>query len=727
MQVEKVDVLRLMEERSQYVIPIYQRAYSWTKKNWQRIFDDFLTIGEKEDTEAQHYLGSIVYYVERPRRHASPGIYHLIDGQQRLTTIITLVLSLYNFFKATRRYDSEVIEKMIEEFLFNRISTEEDKRKLILSKRDDVVFNKLIKNLNLSEQDKKKELYQCYQFFVNEIKEENVDWLYRGLYRLSLVAIELEQNIDDPQLVFETINSTGQLLTDAEKIKNWLFMWLPKNEQKKIHEKIWEPMEEEFGDKFNEDFSLFVWRYLILKNGRGKKRRVYEDFKEHTIRVADIAGKIKLIKEIQVFSQYYLNIALGKEQDRDLHKAFQCCLDIKIPQAYPLFLGLYDDYQKEIINRSEFLLILDYIESFIIRKVLFTGRKEGFNQVFASLYSKINKNRYIISFKSEITKLSGKNKFRNNDQFLEDFTSNHIIQDVRNYILRRMEEELDRNRERLIPPRLTVEHIMPQEIENSNDWKEMIGEDWERIHNKYLNTIGNLTLTGYNSEYGNRSFQYKKEHQNGFNHSPLRLNDFLKIIDYWNVDTITKRAEILSQTAKNIWKYPHIDNQEATELSLNEKDSTLSASQKKHLDFWKRFQDYSKTRQRGTELSYEKAILNPRCSLVIPNHKIKGALVVLLRYLKGNHKNRFGAEIYIPSKKTLFHQMFQNREYFESFVKEEIQWQELKEKRASRILCVSDVENIDDKSKQEIYFEWLMKTSEQLYRAFNETKKAFLV
>ncbi|GAA7590580.1 hypothetical protein VN0011_13380 [Helicobacter pylori] len=369
-----------------------------------------------------------------------------------------------------------------------------------------------------------------------------------------IVWIALKKEKDNPQLIFESMNSKGIELTQTDLIRNYIVMETEDEKQEDFYNQYWRAMEEDF--KQNEKlFDRFVKHYLTIKIGKTpNEKRVHEAFKDYRqkkgIEIED------LLKDLQKYCGYFCQIAFKKEADKDLNKALSFLVDLEMDVVYPLLLELYSDYKDGVLSKQDFIPIIDLTESYICRRAVCALGTNSLNKVFPFVTKKINKDQYLESIKVHFGYLTEKQRFPNNDEFKEHFiTIDFYHFQKREYFLERL-ENFER-KERVYAHEYTTEHIMPQTLEE--EWERDLGENFQAIHDKYLHTIGNLTLTGYNKEYNNKPFKEKRDMEKGFKQSPLRLNQGLRDLEVFGEEQIKKRANDLADWALKIWTYPKLD------------------------------------------------------------------------------------------------------------------------------------------------------------------------
>lgn len=324
--------------------------------------------------------------------------------------------------------------------------------------------------------------------------------------------------------------------------------------QEDFYNQYWRAMEEDF--KQNETlFNQFVRHYLTIKIGKiPNEKRVYEAFKDY--RQKEGIGIEDLLKDLKKYCGYFCQIAFKKEADKDLNKALSFLVDLEMDVVYPLLLELYSDYSDGVLSNRDFIPIIDLIESYICRRAVCGLGTNSLNKVFPFVTKKINKDQYLESIKVYFGYLTEKQRFPNNDEFKEHFITIDFYRfKKKKYFFERL-EKFD-TEEPVDTQKCTIEHIMPQTL--TEEWKRDLGENFQAIHDKYLHTIGNLTLTGYNQEYSNNSFQKKRDMEKGFKQSPLRLNQSLKDLEPFGEEKIKKRANDLADWALKIWTYPKLD------------------------------------------------------------------------------------------------------------------------------------------------------------------------
>lgn len=566
MKADETKLLKFMNGPKQLVIPIYQRTYSWTLKECRQLWEDIIKAGNDEKI-ASHFLGSIVYVEKGLYQISTIPKLLLIDGQQRLTTISLLLSALTKVLKSPINEMSS--DKLKNYYLINRDEEKEKRYKLILTKSDKETLFKIIDHKELSDEDSQR-IIENYEFFAEQISRRDIEEALRGLNKLVIIDVSLDRERDNPQLIFESLNSTGLELTQADLIRNFILMGLEKQEQDNLYNDYWSLMEKSFGyARYSALFDRFMRDYLTIKTGKIPNiKDVYSAFKLYAQKFEEI--KV-LVADIYKYSKYFVDIALEKEADNEIKVVFSDINILKVDVSYPFLLQIYEDYKQERITKEGFIQILRYIESYVFRRAICGIPTNSLNKTFANLYKEIKSENYLESFKAALLLKDSYRRFPRDEEFKEQL----IIKDVynfrsRNYLLRKLENH---NRKELANVEsYTIEHIMPQNENLSDAWKQELGENWKEIRDKYLNTIGNLTLTGYNSELSDNPFKKKRDIEGGFSDSPIRLNQSLAKLEHWNEKEILKRAKILSDLAVQIWNRPNLDQETLNNYKAIEKE-----------------------------------------------------------------------------------------------------------------------------------------------------------
>jgi uncharacterized protein with ParB-like and HNH nuclease domain/predicted transport protein len=565
MKATEAKFLDFLRKSPQFVIPIYQRTYSWTEKECRQLWDDIMRTGGNGDISA-HFIGSIVYIEKGLSNLTSQEPMLVIDGQQRLTTVTLLIAALAKALGETEPVDGFSPRKLRNYYLQNPEEAGERRYKLLLSQTDKA---SLIAIVGDGEQPKDPSLRVTENFALFESwiagRKGDLAAVCKGLAKLVVVDIALNRTQDNPQLIFESMNSTGRELSQADLIRNFILMGLEPQLQTRLYEQFWRPMEVDFGQEaYGIHFDDFMRHYLTVKTGEIPNiREVYEAFKKHArSSVAAQAGVEALVKDLREFARYFCAMALGAETDSDLRLAFQDLRELKVDVAYPFLLELYRDYATGVLSRTDFVSAVRLVESYVFRRAICAIPTNSMNKTFATFTKALKKDRYFESIQAHFLGLPSYRRFPGNNEFRRDLQARDLYNfRSRSYWLRRLENH--GRKERVPVDEYTIEHILPQ---SDNDpekvpayWRDALGSDWRRIWDQYRHTLGNLTLTGYNSEYSNRPFADKRDMEGGFKDSPLKLNVGLGQIDQWNENAITARAGRLAGIAVDVWIAPKLE------------------------------------------------------------------------------------------------------------------------------------------------------------------------
>jgi uncharacterized protein with ParB-like and HNH nuclease domain/predicted transport protein len=561
MKATEAKLLAFLQKSPQFIIPIYQRTYSWTDKQCRQLWDDILRAGST-DAVAVHFIGSIVY-VEQGLgtvTHQAPLL--VIDGQQRLTTVSLLIEALARALGDDEPVDGFSAVKMRHYYLTNQLEIGDRYFKLLLSQTDNASLKSIIKHTE-PPQTPSLRVTQNFELFTDLLNGQKSDLapICRGLAKLVVVDIALSREQDNPQLIFESMNSTGKELSQADLIRNFILMGLEPALQTRLYETYWRPMELDFGQEaYGTQFDSFMRHYLTVRTGEiPREREVYEAFKDcaRTTPVQD-AGIEALVQDIRAFARYFCALALDREQDATLRPAFHDLRELKVDVAYPFLLELYHDYAAGTLSAADFAGAVRLVESYVFRRAICTIPTNSMNKTFGTFGKALKKDRYLESIHAHFLTLPSYRRFPNEDEFHRDLQTRDLYNfRSRSYWLRKLENH-DR-KERVPVDEYTIEHILPQNPELSSAWRQSLGPDWQRVQQQWLHTLGNLTLTGYNAEYSDRPFTEKRDMAGGFKESPLKLNAGLGQINAWNEDAIQERARRLATVALAVWTAPTLD------------------------------------------------------------------------------------------------------------------------------------------------------------------------
>lgn len=543
--------------KKRHIVPVYQRNYDWKKDNCKQLFDDLVRVAK--EGKHMHFFGSIV--------SASAGTgnredFLLIDGQQRVTTINLIMAAIVNLLKEGKvTTDDEDLCGFIEEtYLINK----RDKgRKVRLKpvKNDCTAFDAIIAG-DAKLFDHKSNVTSNYLYFYERIQEDEitVKELSDAIDKPQIINIFLEAD-DNPQLIFESLNSTGLALTEGDKIRNYILMAIDAADQEDYYDRYWNVIEKNTGYMVSE----FVRDYLSVKQGRiPSMKDVYVQFKRY---VSDSREPItEILGDLLDYSEYYRQIIHSDTPHKTANAVLRRLNVLDMSVTYPYLLALFKYADDDKLPVEEVVSVLSCIETYIFRRLIAGIPTNALNKIFLNLHKEALRLKTADIPYSEIVVFilqnrSGSGKFPNDEEFRQAFLTKNIYAMTsknKQYIFDRLENGNNNERANVIKnmddKTWTVEHIMPQTL--NKEWKIDLGDNWQSTHEKWLNTIANLTLTGYNSKYSNRPFAVKRDTEDGFKDSGLRINKYVSECDTWGENELSHRQELLWNKAKKLWEYP---------------------------------------------------------------------------------------------------------------------------------------------------------------------------
>jgi len=558
MKATEARLLDFLRKSPQFVIPVYQRTYSWTELECLQLWDDIVRTGT-DDAISAHFVGSVVYIEKGPYQVTGQSPLMVIDGQQRLATVSVLLEVLARRLGDAEPVDGFSARKLRNYYLLNPEETGERGYKLLLTQTDKESLLALLQQKPFPEEPSLR-LRESFEFFEERVAslDGELEPLCKGLAKLVMVDISLSRDQDNPQLIFESMNSMGRELSQADLIRNFVLMGLEPAEQTRLYEDHWRPMETGFGQEaYGSHFDGFMRHYLTFKTGDIPKiRAVYEAFKAYA-RTPDVAaaGIGALVADIHTFAGHYCAMALSGEPDKALDEVFRDLRDLRVDVAYPLLLELYNDYTNEVLAREELLDAVRLVEAYVFRRAVCSIPTNTLNKTFAIFGRALRKHRYLDSIRAHLLLLGTYRRFPGDEEFRRAFMTRDLYNfRNRSYWLRRLENH--GRKERVPVEEYTIEHILPQNEDLSPAWRAELGTEWPDIHENLLHTLGNLTLTGYNAEYSDRPFVDKRDMVGGFKDSPLKLNEGLGTVERWDRQAIRARAGRLAALATGVWQAP---------------------------------------------------------------------------------------------------------------------------------------------------------------------------
>ncbi|MBD2354360.1 DUF262 domain-containing protein [Tolypothrix sp. FACHB-123] len=558
MKASETSFRNLLEGSKQFKVPLFQRPYSWEKSNWETLWDDLMSL-YSDETESYHFLGPIVTLAE-PGTPDGISPYLLIDGQQRLTTLTLLLIALRDVLK---KQDSELAEELHELFLINKFKKGDDLYKVLPTQADRNFYQRIVQE---KEPEKRERISEAYVFFLKRLEKGepgDIDTplsLFKLknviLERLTLVSITLNDD-DNPYLIFESLNYKGAPLTQADLIRNYFFLQIPKEKHDEIYANLWLPLQEAFKavtkNKYLHELTLAFWQYLRKDGVSLQQSQIYQVFKQSF----DNKGinALQELKQVIEFADYYRKIHFPHtEQELRLKKWFVRFKRLEFTTCYPLLLNLYHDYTNKAISITEFEQALKYIESYFVRRLLCGMPSNVLDKVFNNLYREIKENwsdNLVITLRQTLLNLQKTQIWPDDDSLKRSIIEERLYTDRRHDRVKLILESLAENlsKEQVKTENLTIEHIMPQTL--TDEWRAMLGANANEQHEKWLHTLGNLTLTAYNPELSNKPFTEKLTYLS--EKSSFALNQYFRNIIAWNVAEIQRRGHHLSEIAVQVW------------------------------------------------------------------------------------------------------------------------------------------------------------------------------
>ena len=567
-----------------FFIPVYQRDYNWEEKQCQILLNDIISVYENKNST--HFIGSIVYIKENIYATDEKKELEIIDGQQRLTTLTLLLMVIYHISK-NRKMRKINSEQIYEQYLVNKYSTKSIKLKLLVPEENlkilDDLLNERFQNLKNYEETN---IFKNYMYFKNKIEAENeekIEKILIGFKKLIFIEISLEKGKDEPQKIFESLNSTGLALSQADLIRNYILMNQDKEKQNEIFKDIWVPIEnnckiKNIQNKKIENYtSDFIRDYLTLKTGEiPSKNKVFEIFKKYYEVKED--KKLQKIKNYSNIYSMILNPELEKNKKiREELKNFKL-LGYSI--INPFLMGIIKKFQEEIINEKEIIEILSLIQSYLWRRYITGEPTNALNKTFQNLYLRIFEKSEGDNYFEKIAKILIEKNFPTDEELKIELKIKNVYKEKERlkYVFKKLENYSHKELIDFENEDITIEHIFPQKP--TKKWEEVLGSEINEMI-IFKDTLPNLTLTGSNSNLGNKTFLEKRDLiRNGYKESKLYLNKYLAEINEWNIIEMNKRYEVLFQDILKIWKRPKFENSKIEEKIFYIKNSLVLAKGK---------------------------------------------------------------------------------------------------------------------------------------------------
>ena len=558
---------------SRFVIPVYQRPYSWDEDQCLQLWDDVISVGRRPSD--RHFTGSVVWVQDGTMSASGVTPLLLIDGQQRITTLTLLIAALADYARshpeAQMRFSHAEI--MGRGYLLDQYKKGEDRYKLTLSQGDKATLMSLLDNLEdpdvmiLDESSRIIENFSLFRKKIEALADPNLIW--DGIQRLDVVSISLDAGRDNPQLIFESMNSTGKDLSSADLIRNFVLMGLPRDEQDKLYANHWRVIEETLGaDSYDEVFDEFVRNYLTVLYAPEQlaKRDVYPLFKRHVLENGyDKEGRmVELLRQMEAFAGYYASITLGKHEDLELAKALSGTAKLNVSVANPLLLSLFEDYDAGAFGMADFVAMVRLLESYIFRRAVCDAPTNSLNKFFPSVIAKLNKvqeegGNYREAYEAYFLLEAGTaRRFPSDAEFTQALLTRDLYHFRRSFYMLSCMENQHHIKDPLPiePGRYTIEHVMPQNALAHDEWRAVLGPNCEDGFEALVNSLGNLTLTAYNSELSDGTFEEKKARVvGGYDKEYLVISKDVRDAEVWDKAAIAARAGNLVKTAMQRWPF----------------------------------------------------------------------------------------------------------------------------------------------------------------------------
>ena len=575
MKAQNTTIREFLDGTKQFVIPVFQRDYTWEEGNWRQFWNDVYHDGT-EGGGPGHFVGSIVHVNDSPLATMNRSL--VIDGQQRLTTFSILCAALRDYIRSAGWDDGPTPEQIDGMLLRNHLQTGEAVYKLVLRRADDETLRAVVdcKSYDTLAGARSALIAETYDYFRQRLAspETNLSAVWRGVVRTRIVEIGLELPADDPQSIFESMNSTGVSLTPGDLIRNYLLMDLKEQDQTRLYSDYWRATEEYFrgpGGTLDDDlFDAFLRHYLVLKlgkNDQGPRHRTYEEFKENRKQLQGDGTLEEFLQDIRQFARYYA-LFQGRITPES-HGLAEAMRNLRRRGATPAVLAmrLYECYEEgQGLSEADFVRALGMIESYLFRRAImgFQTRWSTYYRIFANVARDIPNSPDSAPLDMVASTLRQWEewywwwRFPHDSEFAKVLQENNIYaldNNTRKHLLERLEKSFE-SKHSVSTDNLTIEHIMPQTL--TEEWQKTLdknGEDWQQVHVDWLHRLGNLTLAADNPEMSNKPFENKKAF---YAENPLQLTRFVRQQPQWTAAEMEVRGKMLAERALKIWPYPQV-------------------------------------------------------------------------------------------------------------------------------------------------------------------------
>lgn len=559
-----------------FIIPVYQRNYDWKMEHCKQLYDDLVKIIRQN--RKSHFFGSIVSVQSES---GTMEEFLIIDGQQRLTTISLLLLAIYHLLSSGKMVsrDHQLTDKILKKYLIDEYEPEEKRIKLKPIKNDQKAFGILF------DQDEEyipdSNLTINYRYFYDRIQhgELDIDELFDAICKLEIINISLNHE-DNPQLIFESLNSTGLNLSEGDKIRNYILMGLPNDQQTKFYEKYWNRIE----SYTDYDVSSFVRDYLSIKQqSTPNMNSVYPTFKKY-VEDAEVADIEPLLKDLLEYAKRYAFLIKGGHSDERLNSCIYRLNRLSTSVTRPFLMEVIRLSESGALTADELIEVFHFTESYLFRRAICDLPTNALNKIFLLLHREIirfdgDESHYVEKFKYALLSKRERTRFPSDEEFAECMSTRNIYgMNPKNklYLFERLENsETSETKDvwgHLDRGEYSIEHIMPQHLTAA--WIVSLGDNYEAIHTNWLHRLANLTLTAYNSRYSNSPFAEKRDMPHGFKDSGLRINQWVGRKEQWGLPELEERDQLLKNTVIGIWPYPtsnyHPQKKQMDAIALDE-------------------------------------------------------------------------------------------------------------------------------------------------------------
>ena len=559
-----------------FIIPVYQRNYDWKMEHCKQLYDDLVKIIRQN--RKSHFFGSIVSVQSES---GTMEEFLIIDGQQRLTTISLLLLAIYHLLSSGKMVsrDHQLTDKILKKYLIDEYEPEEKRIKLKPIKNDQKAFGILF------DQDEEyipdSNLTINYRYFYDRIQhgELDIDELFDAICKLEVINISLNHE-DNPQLIFESLNSTGLNLSEGDKIRNYILMGLPNDQQTKFYEKYWNRIE----SYTDYDVSSFVRDYLSIKQqSTPNMNSVYPTFKKY-VEDAEVADIEPLLKDLLEYAKRYAFLIKGGHSDERLNSCIYRLNRLSTSVTRPFLLEVIRLSESGALTADELIEVFHFTESYLFRRAICDLPTNALNKIFLLLHREIirfdgDESHYVEKFKYALLSKRERTRFPSDEKFAECMSTRNIYgMNPKNklYLFERLENsETSETKDvwgHLDRGEYSIEHIMPQHLTAA--WIVSLGDNYEAIHTNWLHRLANLNLTAYNSRYSNSPFAEKRDMPHGFKDSGLRINQWVGRKEQWGLPELEERDQLLKNTVIGIWPYPtsnyHPQKKQMDAIALDE-------------------------------------------------------------------------------------------------------------------------------------------------------------